>query len=874
MVSCLIALDSFGARVLARIQELLADVGREDLILRSFWLWGGMAEARPERTRFWVQDAPRWTHDDASAEPCAGASREGIEKLLTEFLPPKIIGGATGAVQVVLVGSLAREGSGSGVLSWVAALDAMRSQGEVTLRLRESAVLALGALTAGDGREAGQARRSAAQGLMELEEYYGSRPVAVIPCYLVGEEPKAGGGILDAASQASVAALVSIGILLQEAEGLDEDTWRPFVSARDFRGLDLGRKGDRIGSDRAFHTVGAAAVHFPHGRFQKALAASFIEQSGRACAATDPDPDGGAPPAGEEEDRARGEVEVGTERVASGLATRLAERGWNLPSAVRAWSWHGAKALARHTMERTRALIDSLYGRNRFIRLPLEDWEAALADLRSFLDSAVVARRRRDLAMLSEESLEGFEAGLASAFGQLGAAFGGDNVGFRVRAAGRQLLARIRQEAADSRQEGEREWLHESHPDPAEMRALHARIDERAADLARELRLVPSPQAVALRGFLWTLAGVALLLGIPWSLGAMDGPLPRVLTGAVLGGASALPAFRAARAARRKLLDTLDRWMEAYHAYHDEADKRLAFDAAQGVLETIIKTCDWLLGQVDEPPAVALSRGVPERRRNMLQHMARDATASAESWAKVAGALESADDGVVLALPRSNSARGAMESALFEGLPGGALRGETEAVRDHFASLRASWLSARQEGDGDAAGGWIPFDPSLRPQRWMEDLACPPDEEWLRPPGGDPHGGILFFHAIAAELARMRRGSLVAAVADDLGATAEELPQKLSSAHDLLRHLADASDITVLDGGSECRMVALAEDGELLTGTLELDARLALSGDFTAIIRLRGGLSAEDVIYGGNPDQPPSHLGRAAQSLRGGQARA
>lgn len=910
-VSCLIAVDRFGASVLGRFSALLTENRREDVAARCPYLWAGAGD-RPEASELWSEEVPVWTLpageepfrtlyeaetgleiiQDTKADGSVraarvrewvtrvdGSGRTGLLWLLEDYVPTSF-GRADVAINCVFVGALGVPASGALVLGFLSGLAALRMGGHLTFVTREYAVLGTGALVV-DSSDFQSARARAARALLDLQTYFlqNAPNEQAAASYIIGEERAVAGG-LDRKSQEAIAAAGLLAIVTHAGKPLLEDQLNPFGLQRAGMDAFFGRKGQPWDAARPFVALGAAFLQYPELTIRRILAARFASDLCRFFAKSDPDPESGDAMRTVPSDA----TEPFVERVSRQAAGTLGKKGISLPAGMSLWSWEGAREMVRQVVENHWAPLASMYGRERFVRLPLEDWEQALTELEEFLTIGVLARRQQDLDMLGVLALESLEAGLELAFRDVGRAPWKLPVDFRPRSVCASIVQAIRNSTAAARTQGTQEWLRTSHLDDAEIEYLGKKVGDAKEALGRALREVPSPIAVGARGIAAVCLGALSILLVPAHLGPLDPALFRALCGASLGVAGVGLLVRRAWTARRKLLEAFDRWAEAFGFWQDARATHVAFEAAQKILEKVAGYCEWLLDTADTAPSDYFVRpprpwqeasgigggiGTAATRRRFLRWFARDMAAAADTWDALAGTLTARcrDSQVIRILPTPESDVTAM---LGERNWRGAAGPERARICEWLDALNR-WRTERTDSALNHRR-WLPFTEDGLPQRWAGDAQLPSASE-LADEGRRRESAAFGFLCTTVEyLDNLDHGALPDRVAEYHQVSVAELPKVQHTQSDLFRHLNGGSEVAVLgiERGEAANVFFSPGSGDALAAQLGGDDAVIFSPNLLCLVRAEVGLNAGDVLFAGNPNAPVSHLGRAFKEVGAG----
>lgn len=891
-VSCLIAIDDFSARVVGRFASLVTEASRDEVLEDCLFLWAGMG-ARPEATDLWSgRDVPwslpadaepfRTLHEPAApgegataeraarlarvAERAGGrseAGRVGWTWLLDEHLPERFGRTSLDSIGIVLACTLADPASCGVLIGLLERISRMRAEGALSLLTREYAVVGIGASTVAQA-EPQIARAWSARSIHDLQAYFASADAAAraAACYVVGEERK-GGGTLEGESQIGIGAATVLGIVLDGARRLDGAVLGPFRFQRSGSRVEWGRSGSARDPSRPFAAVGAAALQYPKRSLHRLVAARLGERICNVFAAADPDGVPGA--AGDGSEREAETRRLDTVRDAALAALGRMKIG--LRAGFRPWSWEGAREVVRLAMDERWAPVMSLYGRDRFLRLPLEDWKQGLDELRDFLVEGVIARRRREIEELDTAVLEAIEEGLQNVFAEIGNDAWRAEIDFAPRREAVRVVAALLAEASAAKDKGTREWVQTSHLDEEEIEHLALRERRSRASLLEAIQAIPSPMAVLARSVGITSVCSLLLLAQPFSLGPLDPPLVRLGVAAAIAIASIGLLLRRVRAARARLLACFDDWAEAFRRAQDERDKCLAFESAQRILATIIAFCQWLLGagsesdfrpraphpwEEDIRPRVDEETNAAHRRR-FLNRFAEQTREAGKSWRDLAQRVAACvrDATVVQTLPGSDDALVLLADEVLGTEAVGALG--HGSVRDHLRRIEERATPA-------GVPPWLPFRRSDGRQGWAADLRLAEDGEERRTPAN------TFLQTLEA-YAERRLGvvDLRRAMARFYGVAEFELAQHPHTELALFRHLNGASEIPLDHGGGgvESAFVLSTGHADVLARLLGAQQEEIFSPDLLCLLRVRVGLGAEEIVFGGDPALCRSHLGRA-----------
>jgi hypothetical protein len=322
--------------------------------------------------------------------------------------------------------------------------------------------------------------------------------------------------------------------------------------------------------------------------------------------------------------------------------------------------------------------------------------------------------------------------------------------------------------------------------------------------------------------------------------------------------------FQRVRAAREQLLGCFDGWAEDFRRAQDERDKRLGFESAQRILATIAGFCQWLLGAGSQsefrprplhPWEEDLPRGAEEsgaaRRRRFLNRFAEQMHEAQASWRSLAEKIAAGarDATVVRTLPDSDDALAILTDEVVGPAAGGAAG--RDAVRDHLRRIE----------ERPRPGGvppWLPFRPNDGRQGWAEDLRLDGD--------GDEGPANAFLQTLETYVdERLGLAGLRTAMARFYRVAESDLVQQPHTERELFRHVNDAAEIPLDHGGAgvESSFVLSTGHADVLARVLGAGQEEIFSPDLLCLLRVRIGLGAEEIVFGGDRERSRSHLGRA-----------
>jgi hypothetical protein len=366
---------------------------------------------------------------------------------------------------------------------------------------------------------------------------------------------------------------------------------------------------------------------------------------------------------------------------------------------------------------------------------------------------------------------------------------------------------------------------------------------------------------------------ILLLLAFPWSLGPLDAPEGRLAIAGVLAIGSVGLLLRRVWNARRRLLASFDDWAEAFRRVQDERDKRLAFESAQRILATIIGFCQWLLGsgteedfrprplhpwEEDGQVGAVREETNASRRRRFLNVFGTQMREAERTWRDLEQRLvaNTCDAAVVRTLPDPHE--GHIETLAAEALgaqAGGHL--DRNTVRAHLRRIEECVKSSR------VTDAWLPFQETGGRQGWAEDLKLPQESS-----GEDSEKtpAMRLFRTIRAYVDQwLSTGGLRPWIARLCGVAEADLARYPHSQGMLFQHLNTASEIPLDHGGGgvESAFILSTGDADVLAPQLGAEQQEVFSADLLCMVRVRVGLSAEEIIFGGDPAYCTSGIGRA-----------
>ena len=645
-----IAVGRFGAEVLGKLYCLVKEesVGGGIGVLSHQFLWMGPGARPIQAAGLGDVVLPVWTFPDprlvlpvsGSVGPDVGMrldrttlAREVADAIVQEgsslgqSVRSLFQNQATGAIHIVLCGSLAEPADSAIILGLLEGFARLRAIGETWIPTVHvvAGVGAAGSHLAGD--EATR-RAMAARGLLDLQSYL-SKPDEgdlpnwrFAPVYLGGEGAAAAGGGMGRPEQIALAAYTVLGIAL-ETDYLLEDRrqaqnpdwqgrgWRPTAMPWPFS---LGRTGAVLtwGSDpevalphdrnNPFAVCGGHAVLHPRKRLARLLAARFCGDFFQKLSLQSPL--GG--PVGKSirlykwiENHDEGEAPASgkfptqdQQEFLRKCATKAATLGWqNLLERITSHAqqkslgvvdWKALEQVVGSSYEdpALKRLLQ-LYGQERFLRLPLDDWEQAMAEFETLIEQGFHSRRLLRFQRLEQELPLAVGHGVKGAWDELFATACVDpRLGLEPHRLAEALLGISYQRVERLLDDFEKARIHAPADGGDNPEGLSPIKDE----LLKKIAQVPSPFAVYVRSglILAGCLGIALSTPLPDSLSWVQNWM-RIVLG---GGVSAFVVgylVQKAHAAKKELLKQVTVWIDQYQLFieaRDEQERRKSMEKA------------------------------------------------------------------------------------------------------------------------------------------------------------------------------------------------------------------------------------------------------------------------------------------------------
>ena len=632
-----LALDRFGAEVLGRLQQYLADLdsaeaGQDDEHeARHEFVWAGGGPA-PSDPGWWERRFPRWTAQLQIAEAGGGldcdraavaeATQNGgdgeptLEKQLLETLETRRrnhVGNLPAEEHVQLVASLADPVGGARLLAALRAFESHRAQGNYQRPARVFLGLGiLGSELIEAGRSPVEVRALVARGLLDLQSWLSAEGRALeraVPVHVIGED-SIEGQVPDHQSQVALGAMGLLAATRSQIAGQSATAGlvvNPFHFAIDSDGriVETNRPWK---PEAPFSALGGFLVSCPTTRLTELLAAELCGELFERLSRQDP--------VGPIEHAAQ----VGDQRLHVYLDQEQAKTIGDVQQRVRAMTG-GPVGADSETDPRWLSLsqlellygpifeggdwlrIVDNYGRDRMVRIPLEDWNGALDELSLVVDEGFIHRRKARVNQVTRRMLHGFLESLDAGVDRIFQRSFQDPVDFEPHRAALVYLGRTLASIERERSLIEREIAVDTSAkgeDPAKRPLL----EKLRCELDEALRAVPSPAAVFLRMVPVLAATCGIVAGIPTPLGPLEPVWIRLLLGLALGACiNGLFFHFYVRRIRHQLLLRFDEWFDHHKlvlAREDELLRREAFDE---LLKDMAGVVRWAYdGGVGTPP--------------------------------------------------------------------------------------------------------------------------------------------------------------------------------------------------------------------------------------------------------------------------------
>jgi hypothetical protein len=889
-----LVLDEFGAEAAGKVHRELASIASAEGE-RHTYIWCG-AGAPPAEPDFWSVRFPPW--DDAVEWPAevvlqgadwdldrsaAAASIfgwQGLRDRLRGWIEqrPKELLGAHQPFQaaVILAGSLGEPSSGAILLGLLATFARGRHRGRL-LGVPAHAVLGIGLAGRRDATEEEKAYALIARSLMDLAEFFQSRPAheAAAPIYLVGEAALDGGSP-GRAEQVDTAAFTILG-LTRSATPLNVPAADVDPFSFDIDEAQRVHWADRpYDPTRPFSVTGGYCVSCsaePLARLLSARVAALclelLEQQ-RGCTSLEDAAklDIGGPLSAFLDDVERG--------AASDLWDRVAEKTkipWPEEKSVHQPQWYD--------LDRLRLLYGRLFDQKdwqrtldscdeRLLALPLEDWPGMLDELSALIEQGVLVRRGQQLAIATQRVLGAFldavEHGVANVFRRTFQ----EPVSATPHLAAQALLGRIYRHLVDSRDRLEEieARARPQLPDPVELRQQAQQARQR---FERGLAGAPSPAAVILRMAPLFAGCLGLVLALPFDLGLFNAGGIRFAIGALAGGAVAGYLYmRHMKMIRRRILVLVRAWREQYKAVLEFEDNMARNRAYGDLLIALLECTRWFFnGDGDAPPIPAPVRlplkgapanGAPDpdvlRPQTVLGNFRQylhDAAASYRSAeARFLGDFQVSRRETILP-----------EISVSD--PGGIDR-ELRNIGTSSDRIPPEWmrrLYTRPVGTG-AAEWTLPFASGIVPapaHLWRASFRLPSPEELLQEGIRLGSSGFRFFDTLRSQMRSYFTETF--ALSTRLSEYVEAFPGQVMASTPLFQRYTSLAMPSAVTSASQVSILVVAANA-----TDPLAAGLNWSNDSGADhlslhLQVRVFVSAADLIYHPNEVSPTQAMGLA-----------
>lgn len=678
---CYIAVDGFGAEVLGHTESLLVGGGRADLLSRCRFFWAGNGE-RPDFESYWSNAVPRWTLDQADDEPFharsdfAGsgtgrgdgirgqeallthvrehvASGEGLRWLCDEYLPSEFGRAELDEIIIILVGSLANNGSYALIRGFLEGSAQYRAN-PLSLEPLEYAILGIGHDTV-DGEHEKGARARAGKALLGLQEYFeSSDPLrsATAVC-IVNEQVEPGEGVvLDRRSQVETGSAVMM--VIAEDAGLtpEEGETRPlrFKKFPLLSTVSWGSPDVQYDPQRSFAYCTSSSIHYRASVLSRVLASGYLSSVCRLFASSDKDENDTQ---GCDTEVSSAVVDQAVSDIATTTASKLAQMDLAPEICPAPWSFDGAESIVTHTFDRVWSESNKIFGRELFQILPLEDWEQTLDDMALFVSNGLASRLEQDKQALNRIMLESLDLGFERAFSKISETSWSEEIAFAPRRHCRAAVSILQKECESSLSECRQNWQLRGNLDESEVLFLKKNISSRRSDIVRIMGHIPSPQALYLRsaGILGSL--IALSMSIPFDLGVIDTWFARLSLGVVAAILVIGRSYLGITNAKRDLMKALDAWVLSQRTYIEARQQDERYTGIQSLLLELKRYVDWLLDSdvasvpdfviADDRPwrRGAVPPDFPARRRKFLANFSSAMTAAGDKWDALRKELQS-----------------------------------------------------------------------------------------------------------------------------------------------------------------------------------------------------------------------------------------
>ena len=907
-VVCYIALDRYGASALAGLSSLLKENGHEKTLERCAFFWAN-GQTRPSSIDYWSEDLPPWTMEDPEKEPFGGllagiegngksrsavtldafrkAGRQdaGFDWLFNRFVPDTYGRTDVETVNLVFTGTFGAAGTSAALVGLLERVAEMRRSGRLSFITFEYAVVGLGSEEAED-TDPQRTRALSARSLIDVQKFMAlvdddSRTAAL---YVIGDEHPPG-NTLDRETRVDIAAAALLSISSEAGQPLVETENRFFRFNRHGGAIFWVRPEVRCESSRPFVVLGASLIRFPERTIQRLLATRFVSSVLRCFEKSDPDGEARDEPS---ENVVQAAAKYGADLPAA-FAEELGRAGIKVDSGTNPFSWAGVGAIVDYLMYHRWNKATNIYSPDFFRRLPLEDWHQTMDELEEFMETAILARRERDLAELPGLCVLSLHEGLCRVFDEIGASAWREDIDFAPRRVCLQILGALGKPIRQALEVGPRTWRLDKQPlDDSELAYLGKQIGKKKKVVLDTLPEVPSRVAVSMRTIGLLSVGVLILLGFPVNLGLANPAWIRVLIGIGLGAAGSALLVWHFRKLQKKLLDALKAWVEAFQEYHDEKDKYRALDASVGTLQKILEYLDWLLDLSEDAPeefdpfspmprddkekegdrARRLEK-TPALNRRFLTRFEEDVREGARTWAEIGRTLvnQCRDSSVTMTMPALFDSDTAILSKVFPNALGAERELDNGKAREQLKVLER-WAEGRTDPLLEPVLEWLPFAGGTRKQRWALD-AMPPDGATLLDPAMRAGNPAFGFYALARNYSRdMLAGSLVSVIAASFDVDIADLPGTLIAGNRLFIHLDQASSLPapVNKSGRDYSIVFSSGQADFLAA--QTGAPVEVFGEnLLCHIRAHLPLGAEDIVFGGDLENPRSLLGRAFKAV-------